>query len=61
MKVSKFISTEIKENSSDDNEIRKERNQQHQIEALLDFSDIIVPEEFVPLSSEGLDFKVVTK
>ena len=60
MKVSKFISTEIKENSSDDNEIRK-RNQQHQIEALLDFSDIIVPEEFVPLSSEGLDFKVVTK
>ena len=29
MKVSKFISTEIKENSSEDNEIRKERNQQH--------------------------------
>ena len=28
---------------------------------LLDFSEIIIPEEFAPLSLEDLDFKVVAK
>ena len=60
MKVSKTISTKIKENPSDVNEVRK-RKQQHRIETLLDFSEIIIPEEFGPLSLEDLDFKVVTK
>ena len=60
MKVSKTISTKIKENPSDLNEVRK-RKQQHQIVTLLDFSEIIIPEEFAPLSLEDLDFRVVAK
>ena len=60
MKVSKTISTKIKENPSDLNEVRKKK-QQHQIVTLLDFSEIMIPEEFAPFSLEDLDFKVVAK
>ena len=60
MEVPKTISTKIKENPSDLNEVRK-RKQQHQIVTLLDFSEIIIPEEFAPLSLEDLDFRVVAK
>ena len=61
IKYQKLSRLKRKGNPSNDNEKKEKKKRQYQSETLLNFSDIIVTKEFVPLLQKGLDFKVATE
>ena len=56
-KFEKLIRKEVKENYS----VTKSEVDEHQKRTLMNYSDVQVPKEFIPLLSKGLDFKIASK
>ncbi|XP_057308243.1 uncharacterized protein LOC130646122 [Hydractinia symbiolongicarpus] len=61
MHLSRKFEILLKKKFKQNKEITPEEKKEHQTKTLLNFSGIEIPDEFIPLLSKGLEFKISTK